>query len=254
MKNVKYWAGLFDSDGSFDIDPTKRENGSYYINARATLYQKNPAPLELLAAEYGVEIKPSKNCFCVSLRGKNARMFIQEIKQHLVIKRNVAEFVLSVAQTTVADIKALRQEVKNARATRTSEKDFPSRRWMAGYIDGDGCIHSSYRKRDGNLEFKLAVVSHESQNAGLLLMQKAFGGIITEQRDVRKWSVTLSVTKGKQVLEFFTQHLLMKKQQADLVLDCLRTGKHLLRKGATPEGNLRIHKTLQQLKLLATTK
>ena len=254
MKNIKYYAGFFDADGSFDIDPTRRGNGSYYINIRATLYQKDTIVLAEFARYWGVEVKPSKGCYCVSLRGSKAEMFMNEVKRHLVIKRNIVEYLLAIKGTNTNDIKSIRDAVKKARIQESPERLFPSRQWMAGYIDGDGCIYSNFRKTDGNLSFKLAVVSHKTQIAGLRLMEKAFGGYITKQEDVHKWNIDLSITKGKQLLEFFGMHLRNKKQQEDLVLDCLRSKKHFRRNGATYEMNRDIHSTLQQLKLPATTK
>lgn len=254
MKNIKYYAGLFDADGSFDIDPTKRSDGSYYINIRATLYQKDTTVLEPLAQHFGVEIRDSKGCSCVALRGDNALRFMEQVKRHLVIKKEVVEFLIPIKGTKTKDIKSIRSAVQDARKRVAPEKNYPSRQWMAGYIDGDGCIHSSFRKSDGNIEFKLAVVSHYTQEAGLLLMQKAFGGNITKQEDVRKWNISLSISKGKQLFGFFGKHLRMKKQQADLVLDCLRSRKHLRREGATYDDNIRLHHCLQSLKLPTTTK
>ena len=254
MKNIKYYAGFFDADGSFDIDPTRRENGSYYINIRATIYQKDVSVISEFAEYWGVEVKPSKGCYCVTLRGSKAEMFMKEVKRHLVIKRNVVELLLTMKGITVDDIKPIRMAVREARVQTSTEKLYPSRQWMAGYIDGDGCIHSNFRKTDGNISFKLTIVSHKTQEAGLKLIQKAFGGYITEQGDVRNWHIELSITKGKQLLEFFGMHLRNKKQQADLVLDCIRSKKHFRRYGATYEENVLLHKTLQSLKLPATTK
>lgn len=254
MKNVKYYAGLFDADGSFDMWPTKRENGSYYINIKATLYQKDEGVFDDLVEEYGVEVKSGKGCSYITLHGSKAEMFMNLVKNYLVVKREVVELLLKLKGTTTEDISSVREMIQKARRTPSSEKDWPSRRWMAGYIDGDGCLYSSFRKSDGNLEFKLAVVSHHTQRSGLLLMHKAFGGYITQQGDVLKWNLSLSVTKGKQVLNHFGQHLKMKHEQAALILDCLETGKHFRKRGASYEMNRAIHLQLQELKLPATTK
>ena len=209
---------------------------------------------EELTREYNVEVKEGKGCSYISLHGTKAEMFMNIIKKHLVIKRAVVDLLLSLKGTTVDDIKKVRTLIQEARKTSTPEKNYPSRQWMAGYIDGDGCLYSSFRKKDGNIEFKLAAVSHYTQEAGLLLMQKAFGGYITKQGDVRRWNLPLSVNKGKQVLSFFKKHLKMKQDQADLILDCLLTGKHFLRRNASYEGNRKLHLQLQDLKLPATTK
>ena len=254
MNNVKYYAGLFDADGSFDMWPTKRDNGNYYINIKATLYQKDESVFDELVEEYGVEVKKNPTCSYVTMHGTKAEMFMNIVKKHLVIKKAVVDLLLSLKGTTVDDIKQVRCLIQEARKTLSPEKNYPSRQWMAGYIDGDGCLHSNFRKKDGNLEFKLSVVSHKTQESGLLLMQKAFGGYITGQGDVRKWNLSLSVTKGKQVLGFFGKHLKMKKQQADLILGCLSTGIHFRKRGASFEGNRSIHLQLQGLKLPSTTK
>lgn len=253
LKNSKYWAGIFDADGSFDFRPAKRENGLYNITATATLYQKDTDILKELASIYNVEVKPSKGCSYVRLHGTNARCFMQEIHKHLVIKHGVVDYLLSVDLTTVEDVKEIREKVKEARKI-SNPKVFPSRQWMAGYIDGDGCIHSSFRKKDGNLEFKLAVVSHNTQRSGLDLMSKQFGGYITTQGDVCKWNVSLSISKGKELLGYFGKHLKLKSKQASLVLECLNSKKHLRREGATWEQNAQIHSKLQELKSTATTK
>lgn len=257
LKNLKYFAGLFDADGSFDIAPAIKKDGSYYINARATLYQKDTRALQELADAYGVEVKKyEESVSVVSLDGAKARSFMQEIKKHLVVKRAVVEFILSVAKTKVAnkeELKELRKQVKAKRAEDTPEKPFPSRKWVAGYVDGDGCILSSFRKKDGVLEFKLTVVSHYTQRRGLDLLHKFFGGFITTQGNVISWTVSLSVSKGKPVLEYFAKHLILKSEQANLVLECLNSKKHIRRYGATWEGNLQLHKRLQELKTPATT-
>lgn len=253
MKNVKYYAGFFDADGSFDFRPTKRENGSYYLNVKAALYQKDLAMLRDFAEQWEVPVAPSGNVYVVTLSGSKAAMFMEEVKKHLVIKRPVVELLLSLRGTTVDDLAPIRAAVQAARQQKSPEKNYPARQWMAGYVDGDGNISSSFRKTDGNIEFKLTVTSHKSQEAGLLLLHKAFGGHLHEQQDVRRWSTVLSVTKGQQVLGFFHKHLKVKGPQAALVLECLTSGKHLKKEGATMESNLQLHLRLQQLKLLATT-
>ena len=253
LKDFKYWAGLFDADGSFDIHPTKRKSGKHYLNVQATLYQKDRSVLDEFASYYGARVYESKGCHAVRLYGTNAAQFMDEIKKHLVVKYGVVDYILSLRGETVEDIKEVRRSVRAMRSIGQA-KVFPSRKWMAGYVDGDGCILSSYRKKDGVLEFKLQVVSHVTQSGGLELIKKQFGGQILKQGDVRKWSISLSVSKGKQVLGYFMKHLKMKKSQAALVLECLNSKKHLRREGATKEGNLMLHRRLQGLKSTATTK
>lgn len=253
MINVKYYAGLFDSDGSFDFRANKRDNGNYYLDVKAVLYQKDVRPLIPLARRFNVPIREGKGCSYVTLQGNKALNLMELIKNHLVVKKQVVDYLISIKGKTVEDIETVRETVKLKRKEAAPEKNYPSRAWMAGYIDGDGCLHSSFRKKDGNLEFKLTVVSHLTQRAGIDLLHKAFKGYVTTQGDCVRWSLSLSVTKGKQVLNFFSQHLVMKKDQAYLILECLETRKHFRQKGASYEGNLELHKHLQGLKVPTTT-
>src|SRR5690606_38839148 len=102
--------------------------GMYRIAARATLYQKDTVALKELAKEYGVNVHPGKGCNYVTLHGKKAVQFMELVKNYLVIKREVVEYLLSIVGQHTDDIRPYRMAVKEARVTRTSEKDYPSRR------------------------------------------------------------------------------------------------------------------------------
>lgn len=262
MKNVKYFAGFFDADGSFDIRPVKRDEDCYQVNLKATIYQKTDfdAPLHTFAEEWETEVKyDGRGLSNVTLQGSKARRFMEQVKNHLVIKRNVVEYLLSLDKLkfTKDELKELRPSIKAARAVSSGEKNFPSRQWMAGYVDGDGCISSSYRKTDGVLEFKLNVCSHHTQAAGLYLLKKFFGGYITQGigkgENTLSWQVSLGQTKAEEVLTYFIKHSQIKRAQLEYALGVIRSGKHFRRRGATPEGNLRIHKTLQSMKRVPAT-
>lgn len=262
MKNIKYFAGLFDADGSFDIRPVKREriktDSFYEINLKATLYQKdiNNQPLKEFAKDWGIEVKNSGDISHVTLQGGKARRFMEQVKNHLVVKRNVVEFLLAIdgLQLSKEEMPELRKAIKRARNQISTEKNFPSRQWLAGYFDGDGCICSSL-KSSGVLEFKMYLTSHCSQIAGLELVQKMFGGFISEQGDTRNWTANLSQTKAEQVVPYFIKHSKIKRQQLEYVLGIIRSKEHFRRNGATHESNLKIHRLLQSMKRVpATTK
>lgn len=260
MKNIKYFAGLFDSDGSFDIRPVKRErvhrDTFYEINLKCTLYQKetHDLPLREFAKEWDIEVKKSNNISHVTLQGSKAARFIEQVKKHLVVKRNVAEFLLAIQGLKLSkeELPELRKAIKRARNQISTEKNFPSRQWLAGYFDGDGCITSSI-KPTGVLEFKMYLTSHESQIAGLNLVHKMFGGFITEHKDTRNWCISLSQTKAEQVVPYFIKHSKIKRQQLEYVLGIIRSKKHFRRNGATHESNLKIHRLLQSMKRVPTT-
>ena len=263
MKNIKYFAGFFDADGSFDIRPVKRERVNsdtfYEINLKAVIYQKDipNSPLHEFAKEWGVEVKSSiGNMRYVSLQGSKARRFMEQVKNHLVVKKNVVEFLLAIdgLKLSKEELPELRKAIKKARNQISTEKNFPSRQWLAGYFDGDGCVISSL-KATGVMEFKMYLTSHSSQIAGLNLIHKMFGGNIHEQGEVRNWVVGLSQTKAEQVVPYFIKHSKIKRQQLEYVLGIIRSKEHFRRNGATHKSNLKIHRLLQSMKRVpATTK
>lgn len=250
IKNIKYYAGIFDADGSFDVQFTKRKEDVYYSQVRCTLYQveSRREVLDILAKEFDVPVKESKGCLAVTLNCSKAVKFIQQVKNHLVIKKPVAEKVLELDKTfcTKDQTKELRNLIKCAREQSSTEKNFPSRKWMAGYVDGDGSINSYFNKSTGLTEFRLSIVSHKSQKSAIDLILKCFGGRIHKDGDCIRYALTLNYS-SREKLSYFGKHLLLKKRQYDFVINIISNQLNLKKNGATNESNLVLHKTLQQL-------
>lgn len=254
MKHIKYFAGLIDADGSFDLSCYKLADGNYRVRARVGLYQKNQYDLlNEIGLHFGVTpyFIERDQLGCVSLTSTKAKRFIEHLKSHLVIKRPVAEFVYKNNGRTVTkeELTILKAEMKALRYQAQPERNFPPRQWMAGYIDGDGCIHSTYNKRTGGLEFKLSAVSHESQIVGLELIKKCFGGRIHREGNsgVMRYHLTLTPMNVEK-LEYFGKHMRIKHDQYKFIRDVLVNRKHYLRNGGTAENNLKMHRELQSMK------
>lgn len=254
MKHVKYFAGLIDADGSFDLASNKLASGLYRLQARVTLYQKNQYELlEELGEPFGIKPHLIKrdNLGCISLSSNKAKRLIEHLKSHLVIKRPVAEYVYSRngELVTKEELNAAKAELRALRLEPQPERNFPSRQWMAGYIDGDGCILSRFNKRTGGLEFKLTIVSHSSQSAGLELIKKCFGGRIHREgnSEVMRYQLTLTPENVKK-LEYFGKHMRIKHDQYRFIHDVLVNKKHYFRNGGSRENNLLLHRELQSMK------
>lgn len=250
IKNIKYYAGIFDADGTFDVQFTKRSEDVYYAQVRCTLYQveSRRKVLDMLAQEFNVKVKPSKGCLCVTLNCSKAIMFIQQVKNHLIIKRPVAEKVLELDKTFCSKIetKELRSLIKESRLCSSYERNFPSRKWMAGYIDGDGSINSYFNKRTGLVEYRLSIVSHHSQRSAIDLIHKCFGGRVHKDKNCIRYALTLNYsTRDK--LSYFGKHLILKKSQYDFVKNIITNQLNFKKNGATYESNLKLHRKLQDM-------
>jgi len=259
--DVKYYAGLFDADGSFGIQVDKRQDGTFRLSARASLKQLEfrAKPLKDLAEELkGTlytelhEDKPGWRPTCgFVVTHQKAVSLMEKLKNHLVIKREVVDYILTINGQVVNKevLKAIKKILKDLRyEIHTLNKNHPSRRWMAGYIDGDGCIRSQVR-RYGGLSTKLEVTSYDRDTQGVELLQKAFGGSINKHgNNAIRWVVNITENNANKIIGYFQKHSSMKRTQLLYVLDYLNKGKHLKKRGATLESNTRLKETLQQLK------
>lgn len=257
--NVKYYAGLFDSDGSFQIQAVKLNNGNFKIHAKATICQLQfrDRPLKELADYFQVSLydkgtKPHETAatqFVVV--GNKALTLIQKIKNHLVIKKEVAEFIEQVHGQEVNEIvlKTIRGLLKELRyEIHPLTNNHPSSGWMAGYIDGDGCLRSQLSNR-GKLDTKLEVTSYDRDMQGVELLKKAFGGSIHKHgQNAVRWVLHLNESNAQKVLGYFSNHSRIKRTQVLFVLDYLNKGKHLKKRGATFDSNKELKEKLQNLK------
>lgn len=257
LKNFKYYAGLIDSDGYVGLSFNKSTNDNYNLYAVVQLRLREDSAIKVLpylADFYKVNIyKEEKELgnpqLGLLLSGKKAVRFLNEIKNHSVLKRNLIEFVIqhngkSFSQSSLPEI---RNQLKEFRADRTaSRKPFPSRQWTAGYIDGDGCLFSDL-SIEGYLHFKLCISSHKNDPQGIELITKYYGGVITIRND-GNYSYVLSVTKSCKLLADVLPHIKIKRSQFDLVKHVIDSGCHLKKNGATRDSNHVIHAKLKELK------
>lgn len=252
---MKYFAGLFDADGSFTAEPRKLANGNFRIQLRATLYQLDKANVIREFSEYWESTlqQHPNGTYNTSIRCKKAQRFMEQVKNHLIVKRPLVEYLLEINGEEVNPTvwKVIKKHIKELRSNTKLKKPYPSRQWCAGYIDGDGCLISHLRK-DGNLSVTLVVSSIETANTGIQLLHKFFGGQIYNSmqhgKNIQQWRVYLSESNCKTVLGYFGKHLRIKKAQSDYVLGYIGKGKHFKRRGATTEQNLKFHKNLSAMK------
>ena len=261
LKNFKYYAGLADADAYTGLSFCKSTDGSYNVYATikyAFRWDTADKVLPALCEEYDVtpfRRKPKEGDYqqSVQLTGKKAVRLMEQIKKHSILKRQLMEWLISMngKNLTKEELPGVRAKLKSLRADKTlSKKDYPSRQWTAGYIDGDGCFASMYDKKHGGLVFRVMITSHRDDPQGVLLMQKAYGGNVYVRKD-GNLCYTFSLADKDSAEKFFSgvlPHIRVKRAQADFILSVLRKGRHLKKNGATPESNLELHNKLKELK------
>lgn len=246
----KYIAGFIDADGCIGVQWKK---GTYkpllqVSAAQATLQDE---VLHLIQMEHGGRMRvkriKDKDYSELFLTGSTAEKLLNRIKNELVIKRHYAHAVLSVIEKRVPpdDLLATKRWLKEQRRVKSLPiPNFPPRKWLAGYFDGDGSIWTIYRKRSDYVQVAAGISCSSYDTEGIETIHKAFGGVIKPHTQcnngVQQWIVSLSPSKAISFLEYFAKHSVVKRSQTDFILACARMGN--FRDGTT------IHETMKKLK------
>lgn len=246
MLSEKYMAGFIDADGHLSVRARVGARPDLELSvAQDVLYLDI---LEAIQGEFGGAIRTrlDDRHAELQLRGGPARKAFERLKKYLVLKRDQAELYLDLVDRGVvlkdADaVKAVRARVKEIRQYgATREPNYPSRKWMAGYVDGDGSFNVKVCRKTGYAYPTLSILAAPNYVVGLTLLHKAFGGKLQGLGQNAIWSVSLSQpSKIEQVLGHCAPYLVRKKAQAYFLLGCASNGN--LRDGDA------IHRTIKAL-------
>lgn len=231
MFSEKYLAGFIDADGHFSV----RARLGARPDLEFSLAQEESfrEPLDYMAQEFGGVIRTKqykdKNYLELCMRGGPARKVFERLKKHLVLKQLQAERFLELTDNgkilkTKEDVLEVRRRVKEIRAYGAiHQPNYPSRKWMAGYIDGDGSF--TIGLNGGYAYPKLSILAAPNYLVGITLLQKAFGGTISGIGQNAVWQIQLTdPAKAIKVLEHCAPYLIKKKAQAYFILGCARNG------------------------------
>jgi hypothetical protein len=231
----KYTAGLTDSDGSINLQFKKLPNDWL---ARPTLVlvwaqrTDNDTVLYQLQNSVGGTIKikhiGSGDYTHLTLCGKKARVCLERILPYLVIKKDFAQFCLDRMKLVWDGKDSSKKEYLTARQTCSPYPNFPARKWLAGYFDGDGCISFSRFNKNGSANLIACIVCSDYDRAGIDIIQKNFGGHIYPVSVTRphllQWRLALPPSKVIDFFGYFNQHSIIKRNQIDFILSQARTG------------------------------
>ncbi len=229
----KYIAGFLDSDGSIYIDRNRR----LWVEFIQKL--SNDGVIERIHEALGKGAilvckgkTRGKMCYSrrIKLHGQPAIDILCRLKPHMVNKRRKANNLL-------------RELGFIERVGADSIPVHPSRAWLAGYFDGDGCIYAQANRHGGTASVKVSIDSNTDETDGIELVQKAFGGVIETRghgKNIR-WTLRLDAAKAIRFLSYIAPHLLNKREQAYFILACATMGH--FRDGKTIADILRTMKT-----------
>jgi hypothetical protein len=229
----KYIAGFLDSDGSIYIDRNKK----LWMEFIQKL--SNDGVIERIHQAIGkgsMLVCKSKRRGVVGysrrikLHGQPAIDILCRLKPFMVTKRRKANSFL-------------RELGFIERISTDSIPTHPSRSWLSGYFDGDGCIYACANKHGGTASVKVSIDSNTDETAGLELVKKAFGGVIETRGNGNniRWTLRLDAAKAIKFLSYIAPRLLIKREQAHFVLACATMGH--FRDGETIARILRDMKT-----------
>jgi hypothetical protein len=227
----KYIAGFIDADGYISV----RCRVGARPDLEVSIAQRNDFldPLYEAQGLFGGTIRHRENMGSheLQLRSGPARKCIERIKKHLVVKKHQAQAYLVMVDTgavlkTSQDVAGLREQVKAVkRASVDPKQNHPTKKWMAGYIDGDGSFSAKVCKKTGYAYPTLSVLGAENYTAGIRLLHKAFGGRICMVGKNHLWQVQLSQpSKAKQVIGYCLKHLQKKQDVARFIYECAKGG------------------------------
>lgn len=223
----KYIAGFVDADGSIGINV--KENGRRIVPV-ICIVQKTSRDivLSLINQQFGGHLQYRTDGWdrtMLHMNGKKHLSFLERIVPHLILKQALAREIIKTVRSgaTLNDID--REALKAFRLKSGKHRNAPPRKWLAGYIDGDGCFTGRIAK-SGSFRPKLKISAAEHDRQGVELIKKVYGGSIAERKsekhtDIVQYDLYLSPSKAKAVLPNFVKHLILKKDQAKYILRCV---------------------------------
>lgn len=224
----KYLAGLIDSDGSIRWNHIQ-EGRTPGIVLSISQLQSRDKVFHLIAETFGGTVhsrqRPEVRCpnpvsewqIC----GSKARMLLQRILKYVVIKYDYFNWALEISAAplliTSIEFNKIRKEKRNTPCAYI--RNFPSRKWLAGYFDGDGTVGVSHVGQDNKAIIRFGITAHKLDSMGIELIQKNFGGSFSDtskDRSCTQWTLYLSKNNREQginFLDYFFKNSVIKYDQ-----------------------------------------
>ncbi len=238
MLSDKYIAGFLDADGYVglqwrnidraDSNPEKKKGLPVVSFSQS---RRKDKVLYLIQESIGGTMKERENtqCSVLTLEGKKALKLLGRVRKHLVIKRHMASVVEEMAFKSWNRKEASAYLKEQRRVPSLPKPNFPPRKWLAGYFDGDGSFQTRKSKNRTSAQPTASIVASDYDSEGIETIQKAFGGSMQKtgkENHLVRWTLTMPPSKAKQFLEYFAKHLVVKQDEAYLILGCAEMGHY----------------------------
>ena len=236
--NEKYLAGFIDADGHISIRARvgARPDLCVVISQRV-MYTD---PLEYARDQFGgkiyIKTVGDAQYGILDMRCGPARKCLERLSKYMVLKKHHALQMMKLVDESPVlhskeDVLSIRAKVSAIRAQGTGTiPNYPSRKWVAGYFDGDGNFSVKVDKSNSFGYPHAAIIAAKNYTAGIVLLNRAFGGNMCSVGQNTLWTLMLQPSKAIEFLSYFAKHLVIKKPQAYFLLGC---AEHNFRDGIT---------------------
>lgn len=226
----KYVAGFLDADGCIGFN-LNEEGHRPALTINFSQKTGKDEVLYAIQSEFGGRVRiqtiNGKQYSGLDIFGTGARALITRCGKHLVIKRHYAHVMLERSQSPCGDKAVLRLWKKEQRKIKSLPlPNFPSRKWLAGYFDGDGCLYVSRINKSGIAQLGASIACQVCDSEGIEIICKNFGGRINdfESGRCKQWHLSMPPSKAVEFLSYFGKYSIVKKQEIDFVLGCAAMG------------------------------
>lgn len=257
MNPYSYIAGLIDAEGCLQINTKKRQNSHRLkYSCIITIGMRDKGPLDYVASVFPKKIYESvikgKPFYTIRFLNTQSREVLSKVLPFLLVKREQAEIMLKVFEikdnlppkvthpmteiydkfkNSISELKKKNQknytDLPKINFSEIPDDDYS---YIAGLIDGDGCINKhtrEYIRKEKNRQQTPRIITHlccsieMNQPEGILKFANIFDGNI--QRREKTFKVAIHGKKMQAALEILKNYLILKRQPAQECLDYFKT-------------------------------
>ena len=230
---IKYLAGLLDADGSLSLTHNNGYLGLVLNLELAESCDRDGKYITSLSLKGGnlytrkrEENWAQTNTWRIVKRSE-LEMFLPRVIKHMVIKAKhwntlltwFREYQGRIITINEYDLLSLQSHESRLVSGPLHEKIHPTWAWVTGYLEGGGWF--MIRKRPNQVEIQTGAVCQMSDVVALKLLQKAFGGVVKEDRGHMRWLRNLGPKDSAFAKRFCTklvQHSRLKTHKIEQIL------------------------------------